>query len=113
MVAKSALLLAPPYPVERSLQVLGANLKAARLRRNLTCEEVGDKIGVNRRVVSDAEKGKPSTTIAVYAALLWAYGLTEQLSQVADPETDQEGKALERARAPQRSRRESALDDNF
>src|ERR1700737_2982018 len=73
--------------------------QGARLRRNLTSEEVGDKIGVNRRVVSDAEKGKPSTTIAVYAALLWAYGLTEQLSQLADPETDQEGKALERARA--------------
>ncbi|UWU17102.1 helix-turn-helix domain-containing protein (plasmid) [Rhizobium sullae] len=113
MVAKSALLLAPPYAVERSLNVLGANLKTARLRRNLTLQEVAEKIGVIRRVVSDAEKGKPSTSIAVYVALLWVYGLTEQLMQVADPETDQEGRALERARAPQRARQERTLDDNF
>ncbi|MDL2405545.1 helix-turn-helix transcriptional regulator [Rhizobium calliandrae] len=113
MVAKSPLLLAPPYPVEQSLKVLGANLRTARLRRNLTAAEVGEKIGVDRGVVSNAEKGKPSTTIAVYAALLWAYGLTEQLSQVADPESDQEGKALERTRAPRRSRQETSLDDNF
>ncbi|MFA1621716.1 helix-turn-helix transcriptional regulator [Rhizobium mongolense] len=113
MVAKSALLLAPPYAVERSLNVLGANLKTARLRRNLTLQEVAEKIGVIRRVVSDAEKGKPSTSIAVYVALLWAYGLTEQLTQVGDPETDQEGKALERARTPQRARQGRTLDDNF
>ncbi|WP_082562790.1 MULTISPECIES: helix-turn-helix transcriptional regulator [unclassified Rhizobium] len=113
MVAKSPLLSAPPYQVEQNLKVLGANLRTARLRRNLTAEEVGEKIGVHRHIVSDAERGKPSTTIAVYAALLWAYGLTEQLSLVADPETDDEGLALERARAPQRSRQGTSLDDNF
>tara|TARA_R110002020_G_scaffold443366_4_gene654588 strand:- start:253 stop:594 length:342 start_codon:yes stop_codon:yes gene_type:complete len=113
MVAKSALLSAPPYQVEQNLKKLGANLRTARLRRNLTAEEVSEKIGVHRHVVSNAENGKPSTTIAVYAALLWAYGLAEQLSLVADPQTDDEGMALERARAPQRSRQETSLDDNF
>ena len=41
------------------------------------------------------------------------FGLAEQLSLVADPQTDDEGMALERARAPQRSRQETSLDDNF
>lgn len=113
MTAKSTLLIAPPYPVEHSLKVLGANLKTARIRRNQTLREISAKIGVVRQVVSDAEKGKPSTGIAVYAAMLWVYGLTEQLSQVADPDTDLEGKALEAARAPQRARQKGTLDDNF
>lgn len=113
MSGKSALLSAPPYGVERSLNILGANLRTARIRRNLTLQEVAEKVGVVRRVVSDAEKGKPSTSIAVYVALLWAYGLTEGFTQVADPEADAEGKALERARSPQRARQERTLDDNF
>ncbi|MDX3924711.1 MAG: helix-turn-helix transcriptional regulator [Shinella sp.] len=113
MTRRNALSLAPPYIVERSLVTLGANLRTARLRRNLTLQEMAEKIGVDRHVVSDAEKGKPSTSIAVYAAMLWVFGMAGQLSQVADPESDEEGKALESARAPKRARRERTLDDNF
>ena len=29
----------------------------------------------------DAEKGKPSSSAAVYVALLWAYGLLDQLAK--------------------------------
>ena len=54
MPARNTLLLAPPYPVELALTELGANLRTARLRRNLTVEEVAQKIGAGRRAVSDA-----------------------------------------------------------
>lgn len=106
MEARNALLAAPPYEIETSLKKLGSNLKTARLRRNLTTAEVAEKIGVSRFVVADAEKGKPSTGIAVYAALLWIYGLIDHLTDLADPARDQEGSALalsaERARARHR-----------
>ena len=36
MTARNKLLTAPPYPVEKTLKGLGANLRTARLRRNLT-----------------------------------------------------------------------------
>jgi len=88
MAARNALLKAVPYQVEQSLKKLGANLKTARLRRNLTIEDVAQKIGTSRFVVADAEKGKPSTGIAIYAALLWVYGLLDPLAQAADPSHD-------------------------
>ncbi len=75
MVAKNQLLQAPPYQVEQALKRLGENLRTARIRRKLTIEEVAQKIGTGRRAVMDAEKGKASTGIGVYAALLWAYDL--------------------------------------
>ena len=70
---------APPYAVETALQTLGANLRTARLRRGLTIEEMGQKVGVGRRAVMDAEKGKPATAIGIYAGLLSALDLIEQL----------------------------------
>ena len=113
MTARSPLLLAPPYAVERALKTLGANLKTARVRRNLSLQDIADKIGVGRHVVSDAEKGKPSTGIAIYAAILWALGLSEQLLDVADPDRDEEGKTLARSREPSRARSKKGLSDDF
>ncbi|WP_208247539.1 helix-turn-helix transcriptional regulator (plasmid) [Rhizobium sp. T1470] len=113
MTRRSTVTMAPPYAVEQSLTTLGANLRTARIRRNMTLQEVADKIGADRHVVSAAEKGKASTSIAVYAAMLWVFGLVDQLFHVGDPETDQEGKSLESARSPKRARQDSALNDNF
>ena len=69
MTARNKLLTAPPYAVEQSLKRLGADLRTARLRRNLTIDDVAEKIGTGPRAIGDAEKGKPSTSAAVYAAL--------------------------------------------
>jgi transcriptional regulator with XRE-family HTH domain len=111
MKARNSLLAAVPYQVEQSLNKLGANLKAVRLRRNLTIEEVAQKIGTSRYVVADAEKGKPSTGIVVYAALLWTYGLIEPLPDLADPSMDEEGTILSLKR--KRARPGKKLDNDF
>ncbi|MGF1612571.1 MAG: XRE family transcriptional regulator [Gammaproteobacteria bacterium] len=95
MSARNLLTSAPPYPVEQAIKRLGTNLRTARLRRNLTIEEVAGKIGTGPRAVMDAEKGKPSTGMAVYMALLWTYGLLEPAAALADPGKDEEGLALE------------------
>jgi transcriptional regulator with XRE-family HTH domain len=92
---------------------LGANLRTARLRRGLSAQEVAERIGVDRRSVADAEKGKPSTSVAVYAAALWALGLIEQLAPVADPATDREGIALATQREPKRAPAREAFDNDF
>ena len=57
MARKNTLTSSPPYVVEQTLNRLGANLRIARLRRNLTIEDVAEKIGTGRRAVIDAEKG--------------------------------------------------------
>jgi transcriptional regulator with XRE-family HTH domain len=113
MTAKNTLLSAPPYAVEQTLKHLGANLRTARLRRNLTIEDVADKIGTGPRPVSDAEKGKPSTSAAVYIALLWVYDLLHQMSDVASPELDEHGLTLSMTRERVRAREKKELDNEF
>lgn len=113
MAARNPLLTTQPYEVEQLLKRLGANLRIARLRRQLTLREVAGKIGTGVRAVTDAERGKPSTGIAVYAALLWAYGLLNELEHVADPQSDSEGGALALAREPMRARRGRGLSNDF
>lgn len=107
------LLNSPPYEVETSLMRLGADLRTARLRRNVTLAEVAQRIGVSREVVGEAEHGKASTGIAVYAALLWSYGLVARLGSVADPATDDEGLRLASLRERRHARAPRALDDDF
>lgn len=114
MKARNSLLEAPPYAVEQTLKRLGANLRTARLRRNLTITDVAQKIGSGPRAIMDAEKGKPSTGIAVYMALLWALDLLGQFDEVANPIKDWEGQALARLRERRsRARTKKEMDDDF
>ena len=113
MVAKNLLSQTPPFPVEQAIKRLGANLRTARLRRNLTIGEVAEKIGTGPRAVSDAEKGKPSTGIVVYTALLWAYDLLGPMEALADPARDEEGLSLELSSGRTRARATEELDNDF
>lgn len=113
MNARNTLTQAPPYPVEQAIRRLGANLRTARLRRNLTIEDVAEKIGTGPRAVMDAEKGKISTGIAVYIALLWTYDLLGPMEELAHPATDAEGQALALGKERTRARQKEELDDDF
>ena len=113
MAKKNTLTEAPPYAVEQAIKRLGANLRTARLRRNLTIEDVAVKIGTGPRAVSDAEQGKISTGIAVYTALLWTYDLLGPMEVLADPATDEEGTALSMRRERARAEKPKELDSDF
>ena len=104
---------APPYVVENAIKTLGQNLRTARLRRNLTLDDVAEKIGTGRRAVADAEKGKPTTAMAVYVALLWTYDLLGPWDDLADPSDDMEGLALAETRERARTQTSKDLDDDF
>jgi transcriptional regulator with XRE-family HTH domain len=113
MAKINSLITAPPYPVELALKRLGVNLRTARLRRNLTIKEAAEKIGTGPRPVSDAEKGKTSTSAAVYIALLWAYDLLTPMEAIADPASDKEGLALSAQRERARASTPQELDSDF
>ena len=113
MAKTNQLFTAPPYAVEQTLKRLGVNLRTARLRRGLTIEQIAQKIGSGPRAVADAEKGKPSTGIAVYAALLWALDLLNQMDDVALPEKDEEGQTRALSREPSRARHRMEDDNDF
>jgi transcriptional regulator with XRE-family HTH domain len=113
MSARNKLLDALPYPVEQALTHLGQNLRTARVRRNLTIQEMADKIGTGPRAIMDAEKGKASTGIGVYAALLWVYDLLSPFNEVADPTLDEQGLMLAAAKEKTRARKSAGLDNDF
>jgi transcriptional regulator with XRE-family HTH domain len=113
MAARNQLLQAPPYLVEQALTRLGDNLRTARIRRNLTIDEVAQKIGTGRRAVMDAEKGKASTGVGIYVALLWAYDLLSQLNDAANPAKDEHGLTLVAPKEKARARKSRELDSDF
>ena len=103
----------PPAAVGNALKRLGANIRTARLRRRLRLEDLAERIGTSRFALAAAEKGKATTSIAVYAGALWALGLLDDLGQLADPDRDHEGKLLDLSRSPARADRRRALDNDF
>lgn len=113
MARKNSLTRSPPFQVEKALLHLGDKLRTARLRRNLTMEQVAEKIGTGVRAVRDAEKGKPATGAAVYFALLWAYDLLEEAEALADPATDEAGLARSLSEDRLRARSREGLDNDF
>ncbi len=113
MAKKNTLTQAPPYAVEQAIKRLGANLRTARLRRNLTIVDVADKIGTGPRAVSDAEQGKITTGIAVYTALLWTYDLLDPIEMLAEPATDETGLAMSTRRERARAEKPAELDSDF
>jgi len=103
----------PPAAVENALGRLGRNIRTARLRRKLSREVLAERIGISRYVMADIENGKPTTAIAAYLGALWALGLLNDVLQLADPDRDEEGKILERARSPKTAPKRRVIDDDF
>jgi hypothetical protein len=61
----------------------------------------------------DAEKGKVSTGIAIYVALLWVYDLLAPFNEVANPTQDEQGLRRAAAREKTRARKSASLDNDF
>jgi transcriptional regulator with XRE-family HTH domain len=110
---RNQLFVAQPYPVERAVKNLGANLRKARIRRRLTIQQVAEKIGTGVRAVTDAEKGNAFTGVAVYASLLWLYDLLSAFEDLANPLKDKHWIALADRNEPERARQSRGLDNDF
>ena len=113
MMKRSRIAAAPPAAVEEALKRLGRSLRTARLRRKLPQAVLAERVGISRFVLADIERGKPTVSVAAHLGVLWALGLLSHMQEVADPDRDEEGKALERARSPKIARRPRRLSDEF
>ncbi len=63
---------------------LGERLKQARLNQNKTQTEVAEIVGVSRKTIINAEKGKAQ--LDVFVAILQALELVEQLDRFLPPQ---------------------------
>jgi transcriptional regulator with XRE-family HTH domain len=113
MARKNALSASPPIAVAAAIKDLGARLKAARLARNMTIDEVARRIGTGPRAVSDAEAGKTGVGANVLVALLWVYDLLDPFHRLADPATDLIAQSHLRDRERARRGGKGDLDNDF
>ena len=102
-----------PAAVVEVLKQLGANINTARLRRHLTMDDLAAKAGISKETAFRVEAGRITTSIAAYAAALWALGLHQDLAEVGSPERDEEGIAITAAALGRRARPLRTLDDDF
>ena len=83
------------------MQVVGEQIRLARLRRNLSVAQVAERATCSPLTVSRIEKGAPTVAIGIYLRVLYALQLDDILSLAKD---DELGRALQDMNLPQRER---------
>lgn len=97
-----------PIPAQMALRKLGQDICDARRRRRITTQLMSERAGVSRATIGKIEKGDPTTSIGAYAAALFAVGMIQRLSELADAMHDLTGRQLQEENLPQRVRIPSA-----
>ena len=69
---------------QRTLTTLGENIKYARLRRDLSSEQVAERAGISRNTLIKIEKGDEGVAIGYYFRVLAVLGLDKDILLVAN-----------------------------
>lgn len=91
-----------PRKLEQKMQVVGEQIRLARLRRNLTVAQVAERATCSPLTVSRVEKGLPTVAIGIYLRVLYALQLDDDILLLA--KTDEMGRALQDLSLKQRER---------
>lgn len=91
-----------PLAVRRALVRIGADLRAARLRRRLPLAVVADRALTTRQTIARIERGDPRVATGTWVSVLFILGLLDRLQDVAAPGMDEIGQALALEQLPQR-----------
>lgn len=81
---------------QRMLATFGENIKYARLRRDLSSEQVSERAGIARSTLIKIEKGDEGVAIGYYLRVLMILGLDKDLLLVA--KDDEFGRRLQDAK---------------
>lgn len=82
-----------PRKLERELQIVGEQIKMARLRRNLSIALVAERATCSPLTVARVEKGASTVAIGIYLRVLYALQLEADILLLA--KEDPMGKALQ------------------
>jgi transcriptional regulator with XRE-family HTH domain len=92
---------------QRLLEDVGMQIQLARIRRQLSAEQVAERAGIGRSTLHKIEKGNPGVAIGNILQVLFVLGLEKDMLQLAG--NDILGRKLQDAgilsgkRAPKRS----------
>jgi len=105
---KSVILM--PQTIE-VLETLGEQIKMARLRRKISAKLTAERAGISRATLWAVEKGSPSVSIGIYAAVLHSLnGMEKELLLVA--KDDELGRKLQDLDLPVKKRAPSIRGKN-
>ena len=91
-----------PRKLEQKMQIVGEQIKLARLRRNLSMVQIAERATCSPLTVARVEKGSPSVAIGIYARILYALQLEDALLHLAGE--DELGRLLQDLSFTQRRR---------
>ncbi len=82
-----------PQSLTQKMQLVGEQIRLARLRRNLSIAQVSDRATCSPLTLTRIEKGVPSVAIGIYLRVLYALQLEDDILLIA--KEDALGRALQ------------------
>ena len=76
-----------PRKLEQKMQLVGEQIKLARLRRNLSMAQIAERAMVSELTISRVEKGNPTVSIGIYLRILYALQLDDDIICLAKDDT--------------------------
>ena len=86
-MAKNTMGTKLPGKLEQKMALMGEQIKLARLRRNLSIAQVAERATCSPLTVNRIEKGSPTVSIGIYARVLYALQLDDDLLLIAKEDT--------------------------
>ena len=72
-----------PRKLEKTMTIMGEQIKLARLRRNLSIAQIAERATCSPLTVNRIEKGSPTVSMGIYARVLYALQLDDDLLLLA------------------------------
>lgn len=82
-----------PRKLEQKMQIVGEQIRLARLRRNLSIAQVAERATCSSVTINRVEKGAPTVAIGIYLRVLYALQLDDDILLLA--QKDDMGRALQ------------------
>ncbi len=101
-MAKSTMGNKLPRKLEKKMQIVGEQIRLARLRRNLSVVQVAERATCSPLTVTRIEKGAPTVAIGIYLRVLYALQLDDDILRLA--KEDEMGRVLQDLRMKPRER---------
>ena len=91
-----------PRKLEQKMQMVGEQIKLARLRRDLSIAQVAERATCSPLTVMRIEKGTPTVAMGIYLRVLYALQLDDDILWLA--KDDELGRRLQDLNLKQRQR---------
>ncbi len=91
-----------PRSTLNALVKLGQDIAVARKKRRISTVSMAERAFISRNTLYKLERGDPTVSIGIYAAVLSILGLVDKLGDVAERGDDEIGLDLDEDNLPER-----------